>query len=146
MAENKYLDKEGLKHFSKVLSNYPDNTILSAVIDAISEMITETGNNSNAYTDNKINDTKTTRVPIALPASGWTGSGPYTQSVTIDGLLENQYVRVYPAYGDNDSANIDMASACACVNYAKRNGTTITFTCLNDKPTSDINAVVDVYV
>ena len=54
MAENKFLDKNGLKHFSKVLSNYPDNTILSAVINAISDMISETSESNKNYTDSKV--------------------------------------------------------------------------------------------
>ena len=57
MANNsdvkKYLDKEGLKHFSKVLSNYPDNAILAAVIDAISNTITENSAQDRKYADNK---------------------------------------------------------------------------------------------
>ena len=58
MANNpdvkKYLDKEGLKHFAKILANYPDNTILAAVIDAISTIITETSDSDRQYTDSTI--------------------------------------------------------------------------------------------
>ena len=58
MANNpdvkKYLDKEGLKHFAKILANYPDNTILAAVIDAISDTITETSTSDRKYTDDTI--------------------------------------------------------------------------------------------
>ena len=50
----KYLDKEGLIHFAKILGNYPDNAILSIIIDAISNTIDETSDNNRQYTDEEI--------------------------------------------------------------------------------------------
>ena len=50
----KYLDKEGLIHFAKILGNYPDNTILSIIIDAISNTIDETSDSNRQYTDEEI--------------------------------------------------------------------------------------------
>lgn len=89
-------------------------------------------------------DTKS--VSISLPASGWAGSGPYTQTVSVDGLTDGRRVMVHPAYGDDADTNIAMQAACGCVSYAKRNGSNITFTCLEDKPTVDINVIMEVYV
>lgn len=81
-----------------------------------------------------------------LTASGWVGSGPYTQTVTVAGLTEGRRCMVYPAYGDDADANIAMRDACACVSYADRNGENVTFTCLEDKPSVDINVIAEVYV
>ena len=53
-AVKKYLDKEGLIHFARILSNYPDNAILSIIIDAISNTIDETSDNNRQYTDEEI--------------------------------------------------------------------------------------------
>ena len=62
MANNsdikKYLDKEGLKHFASILGNYPDNAILAAVIDAISNTITENSRQYRAYIDSKMNEVR----------------------------------------------------------------------------------------
>lgn len=88
----------------------------------------------------------TTPVPAALPMSGWTGSGPYTQTVTVAGLTDERKAMVYPEYGDNAEGNLTMREACACVSYAKRDGSSITFTCLEDKPGADITVIVEVYV
>ena len=86
-----------------------------------------------------------TKVPVTLTAAGWTGSGPYKQSVAVAGLAGSMCVRVYPAYGDDDAANISMKEACACVSYAKSNSGNIIFTCLEDKPSVDITAIVEVH-
>ena len=53
---------------------------------------------------------------------------------------------VYPAYGDDTAANLAMREACGCISYAKRDGQNITFTCLEDKPETDIAVIVEVYV
>ena len=87
-----------------------------------------------------------TKVPVTLTAAGWTGSGPYKQSVAVAGLASSMRVIVYPAYGDDDAANISMKEACACVSYAKSNSGNIIFTCLEDKPSVDITAIVEVHV
>ena len=86
-------------------------------------------------------------VPKTLTASGWVGdSAPYTQTVAVDGITDGRRCMVYPAYGDDTTANLAMREACACVSYAKRNGQNVIFTCLEDKPTVDIDVVLEVYV
>lgn len=86
-----------------------------------------------------------TKVPVTLTASGWTGAGPYKQSVAVAGLTNGMCERVYPAYGDDDAANIALRDACACVSYAKSDSGNIIFTCLEDKPSVDITAIVEVH-
>ena len=82
-----------------------------------------------------------------LTASGWTGdAAPYTQTISVARLTDGGRCMVHPDYGDDTSANLAMKEACACVSYAKRDGQNLTFTCLEDKPTVDINAILEVYV
>lgn len=88
----------------------------------------------------------TTDATATLPAAGWVGSGPYTQTITVAALTDGRRVMVYPAYGDDAAANLPMREACGCVIYSKREGQIITFTCLEDKPEVDINVIVEVYV
>ncbi len=88
----------------------------------------------------------TTAVSVTIPASGWTGSGPYTQTVTVAALTDGRRCMVYPAYGDDADANIAMREACGCLSYAKREGQNVTFTCLEDKPAVDIAVIVEAYV
>ena len=89
---------------------------------------------------------KTTAVQVTLTASGWTGSGRYTQIITVDGLTDERRAMVYPEYSDDTDANIAMREACGCVSYAKRDGSNLTFVCLDDKPAVDITVTVEVYV
>lgn len=88
----------------------------------------------------------TTAVSVTIPASGWTGSGPYTQTVTVAALTDGRRCMVYPAYGDDTAANLAMREACGCLSYTKREGQNLTFTCLEDKPGVDIAVIVEVYV
>lgn len=88
----------------------------------------------------------TIEVSATLPAAGWGGSGPYTQTITVAGLTDGRRCMVYPAYGDDTAANLAMREACACVSYSKREGQNLTFTCLEDKPEVDIDVIVEVYV
>ena len=88
----------------------------------------------------------TTAVSVTIPASGWTGSGPYTQTVTVAALTDGRRCMVYPAYGDDTDANLAMREACGCLSYAKREGQNVTITCLEDKPAVDIAVIVEAYV
>lgn len=83
---------------------------------------------------------------LTLPAAGWAGSGPYTQTVTVAGLTDGRRCMVYPAYGDDAAANLAMKEACGCLSYTKRDGRNVTFTCLEDKPEVDIAVIAEVYV
>lgn len=86
------------------------------------------------------------KLKITIPASGWSGSGPYTYTAKAFGLADRRRCMVYPAYGDDTAANLAMREACGCLSYTKRNGQNITFTCLEDKPEVDIAVIVEVYV
>ena len=88
----------------------------------------------------------TTAVSVTIPASGWTGSGPYTQTVTVAALTDGRRCMVYPAYGDDTATNLAMREACGCLSYTKRDGQNVTFTCFEDKPAVDIDVIVEVYV
>lgn len=90
----------------------------------------------------------TKRIPASLPAVGWiNNTAPYIQIVPLDGLAEGKYVSVHPVYGGvNIETDLAMQEAAAYVSYAERDGSNVTFTCLKEKPTVDINVVLEVYV
>ena len=88
----------------------------------------------------------TTEVSETLTAAGWVGSGPYTQTITVAALTDGRRCMVYPAYGDDDDANLTMKEACGCVSYSKRDGQNVVFTCLEDKPAVDISVQLELYV
>lgn len=88
----------------------------------------------------------TTAVSVTLPVSGWTGSGPYTQTIAVQGLTDGRRCMVYPAYGDDAAANLSMREACGYISYARRSGNSVVFTCLEDKPEVDVSIIAEMYV
>lgn len=81
---------------------------------------------------------------ITLSKNGWGEIAPYTQSVTAFGLADKRkYIVTAKPTGTNEQ-RLAMLEACACVSYAERDGQTLTFTCLEEKPAVDIYATVEV--
>ena len=81
-------------------------------------------------------------VLVSLPASGWSGSAPYTQTVSVSGMTENWVPGVptyMPFYNSDGSVNVyESALTLEQVAYIKflvsGNGT-LTAICPEDKPT-----------
>ena len=88
----------------------------------------------------------TTAATATLTAGGWVGSGPYTQTIAVQGLTDGRRCMVYPAYGDDTAANLAMREACGCISYARRSGNSVVFTCLEDKPEVDVSIIAEMYV
>lgn len=98
------------------------------------------------YVDTALNGVKTVSVSATLTVAGWTGSAPYAQSVTIEGMTDAKKAMAYPIYGSDTPANIALKESCGMVSFASRSGGVMTFTCLEDKPTVNIPITVEVYV
>ena len=99
-----------------------------------------------SYVDTALNSVKTVSVSATLTVAGWIGSAPYVQSVDITGLTDAKKAMAYPAYGSDTPTNVALKEACGMVSFASRSGSTLTFTCLEDKPTVNIPITVEVYV
>lgn len=81
---------------------------------------------------------------ITLSKNGWGEIAPYTQSVTVFGLADKRkHIVTAKPIGTNEQRRA-MLEACACVSFAERDGQTLTFTCLEEKPAVDIYATVEV--
>ena len=99
-----------------------------------------------SYVDTALNGVKTVSISATLTVAGWIGSAPYVQSVTITGLTDAKKAMAYPVYGSDTPTNVALKEACGMVSFASRSSSTLTFTCLEDKPTVDIPITVEVYV
>lgn len=99
-----------------------------------------------SYVDTALANAKTVAKTATLTVAGWTGSAPYAQSVTIEGMTDAKKAMAYPVYGSDTPANIALKEACGMVSFASRSGSVMTFTCLEGKPTVDIPITVEVYV
>lgn len=98
------------------------------------------------YVDTASSNAKTVAKTATLTAAGWSASAPYTQSVTVSSLTDTKRAMAYPVYGSNTAINLALKEACGMVSFASRSGSTLTFTCLEDKPTVNIPITVEVYV
>ena len=76
-------------------------------------------------------------VLVSLPASGWSGSAPYTQTVSVSGMTED-WVPGVPSlafYGNVDVTElITKTEALGCIKMITSAAGTLTFTAPEDKP------------
>lgn len=84
-------------------------------------------------------------VKTATITTTWKGSAaPYTQSVTVSGILSTDYPHITPVYSTTNSTAIAQKEAWAKVSKATTASGLITFTCFEEKPTTAIPIQIEV--
>lgn len=91
-----------------------------------------------AYTDSK------RKTWTATITTTWSGSGPYTQSVTVSGILASDMPHITPVYSSDNATALSQKEAWACVSKAVAAANTITFACFEDKPSTTIPIQIEV--
>lgn len=91
-----------------------------------------------AYTDSK-RETWTATITAT-----WSGSGPYTQSVTVSGILASDMPHITPVYSSDNATALAQKEAWACVSKAVAAENSITFACFEDKPATAIPIQIEV--
>ena len=81
---------------------------------------------------------KSTVLTFALPASRWTGDGPYTQTVTVAGVTADTNAVMEYVHGTNSDAEKPLAKAWSCITKLEAGAGKVTATCLGKKPESDL--------
>ena len=74
----------------------------------------------------------------------WTGSGPYTQTVAVSGILATDMPHVMPAYSSDNATAIAQKESWGCVSKAEAAAGGIKFTCFEDKPGVEIPVQIEV--
>lgn len=74
----------------------------------------------------------------------WTGSGPYTQTVAVSGILAADMPHITPVYDAANATAIAQKEAWNCVSKAEAAAGGIKFTCFEDKPTTAIPIQIEV--
>ena len=78
---------------------------------------------------------------LTLIASGWTGEGPYTQTVALPGILASDTPHYGIVYSDNWEAERE---AFSLVDDLDTGDESLTFTCFEEKPEADISIQLEV--
>ena len=112
--------------------------------DQINNLLTRTNNldtelnEIKAYADNK------RKTWTATITTTWSGSGPYTQSVDISGILASDMPHIVPVYSSDNATALAEQEAWFCISKAVAADNSITFTCFEDKPTTAIPIQIEV--
>ena len=77
-------------------------------------------------------------------STSWTGSGPYTQTVAVAGILETDMPHVTPVYSGTNATAIAQKEAWAQVSRGEAAAGGIKFTCFTDKPVTAIPIQIEV--
>ena len=101
----------------------------SSTTDVMSQNIVTTELNSKATT---------ALYTGTLTSSGWTSAAPYTQTVSIQGILATDVPVVDVVLSSTTSTAISQLEAWSCVSKIETSAGSITATCLEEKPTIDI--------
>ena len=84
------------------------------------------------------------RTYTATLGTAWTGSGPYTQTVAVSGILAADMPHITPVYSTDNSTAIAQKEAWNCVSKAEAKAGGIKFTCFEDKPGAGIPIQIEV--
>lgn len=80
----------------------------------------------------------------ATVGTGWTGSGPYTQTVAVSGILASDMPHVTPVYDADNTTAQAQREAWGCVSRGVAAAGGIQFTCFEDKPETAIPIQIEV--
>jgi hypothetical protein len=81
---------------------------------------------------------------VSLPASGWSGSGPYTQAVTVDGVLKTDEPHWGLVRSGDAAARIAQKEAFSVIDDLDTADGSVTFTCDEEKPEVDLSIQLEV--
>ena len=81
---------------------------------------------------------------VNLTAAGWTGDGPYTQTVAVEGILATDKPHYGCIYDADQDTRVAQKEAFACVDDLDTTAGSVTFTCFEDKPEVNIPIQMEV--
>ena len=90
-------------------------------------------------------DAKHFLATVSIPVASWTGdAAPYTQTVTVSGILATDFPHVTPAYSSTLATALAQKEAWSMVSQGVPGAGEITFTCFDDKPATAIPIQIEV--
>ena len=86
-------------------------------------------------------DGKHMRAEVTLTALGWSENAPYTQTISVEGILATDQPHYGVIYTENWEA---QKEAFALVDQLETAEGSVTFTCFEDKPEADLTLQMEV--
>lgn len=133
---------------SDLSNNYYNKTQTDNLLDTKVDKVTGKGLSTEDYTtaektklagiESEANKTVVALYNTTLSSSGWSSSVPYTQTVSIQGILATDVPVVDVVLSSTTSTAKSQLEAWSCVSKIETAAGSITATCLEEKPTIDI--------
>jgi hypothetical protein len=89
-------------------------------------------------------DEKRKTFSVNVPVSGWTGEGPYIQTVAVAGILATDAPHYGPVYAEEQETRLAQKEAFAMVDELETIDGFVTLTCFEDKPEADLSIQMEV--
>ena len=84
------------------------------------------------------------KVLRATASTDWTGSGPYSQILSMPELLDSDTPHVAPVYDGSVATALSQRDAWSCISQVEARGGQLILTCLEEKPAVAIPILVEV--
>lgn len=142
-ANKKYVD-EAAEAVKKVTLSNSGGTVTGDIdmggnaLSNVKTPVSDTDGATKGYVDGK------RKTFTATVGTGWTGSGPYTQTVTVAGVLASDMPHVVPVYDADNTTAKAQREAWGCVSRGDAAAGGIQFTCFEDKPETAIPIQIEV--
>ena len=81
---------------------------------------------------------------VPLPASGWTGTGPYAQTASVEGILATDKPIFGAVYSGTNEEKIEQSIMAGFVSECDTAAGSVTFTALLAKPEVDLTMQLEV--
>ena len=142
-ANKKYVD-EAAEAVKKITLSNSGGTVTGDIdmggnaLSNVKTPVSDTDGATKGYVDGK------RKTFTATVGTGWTGSGPYTQTVTVAGILATDMPHVVPVYDADNTTAQAQREAWGCVSRGVAAAGGIQFTCFEDKPETAIPIQIEV--
>ena len=124
-----------------------DTTAINAQVSALIQKLRDdlaAVEGGTYYASKEYVDSKHFYTQVNLTASGWSGSAPYKQTISVDSILSSDTPHYGVVYSNNTETALAQKEAFALVDDLDTADGSVTFTCFEEKPEVDLTIQMEV--